>query len=204
MHALPKIFLLQAALCWPFVGLAQPVTPKNTPVIGGPCEGCELVFENMPADLGSASRIASPEEPGEPLVLEGVVRSPDNQPAAGIVIYAYHTDAAGIYPASTTAHGRLRGWARTDDAGRYRFTTIRPGAYPNGQESAHIHLHVIEPGKGTYYIGNVVFDDDPLLTNQVRRASRNGRGGSGLTFPKKVEGVWHTQRDIILGKNLPE
>ena len=53
----------------------------------------------------------------------------DGAPAAGIIVYAYQTDATGIYPRGSTRHGRLRGWVRTDEAGRYRFDTIRPGAY---------------------------------------------------------------------------
>src|SRR5690606_14499128 len=115
--------------------LAPAAAPAATPVIGGPCQGCELVFVGMPATLTSTARIAPPEEPGEALVLEGVVRREDGSPAEGIIVYAYHTDAQGIYPPDATMHGRLRGWARTDHAGRYRFETIRPGSYPTGDTS---------------------------------------------------------------------
>jgi protocatechuate 3,4-dioxygenase beta subunit len=203
MRTFLKSVLLQAALCWPFGVFAQAVNLTTTPVIGGPCEGCEFVFQGMPAELASDSRIASPEEPGEPLVLEGAVRRSDNSPAAGVIVYAYHTNAAGVYPKDTTSHGRLRGWARTDAQGRYRFTTIRPAGYPNGAECAHIHMHVIEPGMGTYYIDNIVFDDDPELSNQLRKRSQNGRAGSGITYPKKHDDVWQIRRDIVLGKNIP-
>jgi protocatechuate 3,4-dioxygenase beta subunit len=203
MHVLLKIVLLQAALCWPFGSFAQALNSHTTPVIGGPCEGCELVFQGMPAELTSDSRIAPPEEPGEPLVLEGVVRRLDDSPAGGVIVYAYHTNVGGVYPKDATFHGHLRGWARTDSDGRYRFTTIRPAGYPDGAECAHIHMHVIEPGVGTYYIDNVIFDDDPDLSRQLRKKSENGRAGSGLTYPTKRDDVRRIRRDIVPGKNIP-
>lgn len=188
-------FLL--VLLWPGIG------PAAEPVIGGPCDGCELVFAGLPATMAAQSRIAPVAEKGEPLVVEGTVRRTDGAPAPGVVVYAHQTDDTGIYPKGTTRHGRLRGWAKTDQAGKYRFDTIRPGAYPTRSEPEHIHVQVIEPGRGTYYIDEIVFDDDELLTDERRRRMR-GRGGSGLTRPEKdEEGVWRIRRDITLGKNIP-
>lgn len=174
------------------------------PVLGGSCEGCGLAFEGMPAQPGARSRIAPAEEKGEPLIIEGIVRRADGTPVPGVVVYAYQTDATGVYPKGATAHGRLRGWVRTDKEGRYRFDTVRPGAYPSRDNPEHVHMHVIEPGRGTYYIDDVVFDDDPLLTAERRKWFLRGRGGSGLTDPQKDErGTWRVRRDITLGKNIP-
>ncbi len=203
MPPLPKLLLLLATLCSPFLAFAQSLTLETTPVIGGPCQGCEFVFQDLPSTLTPTARIAPPDERGEALILEGTVRRLDGSPAAGIVVYAYHTDVTGVYPKAATFHGRLRGWARTDADGHYRFTTIRPAGYPDGAECAHIHMHVIEPGVGTYYIDNVIFDDDPDLPRRLRQQSVNGRGGSGLTYPKQHDAVWHVRRDIVLGKNIP-
>lgn len=174
------------------------------PILGGPCEGCNDVFVDMPKTLSATSRIAPPDEAGEPLVLDGTVRNAKGTPVAGVIVYAYHTDAGGIYPTGSTNHGRLRGWARTDDKGNYRFETIRPGAYPERQYPQHIHMHVIEPGKGTYYINDVVFDDDPLLTAEHRERMKAGRGGFGVCSPTcDANGVWSVRRDIALGENVP-
>lgn len=204
MYPAPRpLLLLRLALLCPLAAFGESASADRVPVIGGPCQGCELVFEGMPEHLSESARVAPPGEPGEPLTVEGVVRNGNGSPAAGIIVYAYHTNAVGIYPKDVTWHGRLRGWARTDSAGRYRFTTIRPAGYPDGAENAHIHMHVIEPGRGTYYIDNVVFDDDPDLPDRVRQNARNGRGGSGLTYPKREGGTWKVQRDIVLGKNIP-
>ena len=171
----------------------------RAPVLGEPCEGCDWVYDGMPATLTSNARIAPANEPGEAMVIEGLVTTPRGTPASNVIVYAYHTDRAGIYPPSGNRHGTLRGWARTDASGRYRFDTIRPGAYPSRNVAEHVHMHVIEPGTGTYYIDNLAFEDDPL--NSRRRGEE--RGGQGLMLPVKRAGQWQTRRDIILGHNIP-
>jgi protocatechuate 3,4-dioxygenase beta subunit len=177
---------------------ARSLVPVREPVLGGPCEGCDWVFDGLPITLASRARIAPAGEPGAPMSFEGVVTTPGGKPAANVIIYAYHTDAGGIYPPAANTHGRLRGWALTDAEGRYRFDTIRPGAYPGRKIPEHVHMHVIEPGIGTYYIDNLEFLDDPLLT--TRRT--DGIAGSGLAMPERHAGVWFARRDIALGRNV--
>ena len=107
----------------------------------------------------------------------------------------------GIYPRAGNRHGTLRGWALTDAQGRYRFDTIRPGAYPSRNVAEHVHMHVIEPGMGTYYI------DEPRVPRRsaefTTRRRRRTRGGNGLVMPARRDGVWHVRRDIVLGRNIP-
>lgn len=176
----------------------------NEPIIGGPCDGCEAIFVGRPSELESRARIAPADEAGEPLVVEGTVRDAAGTAARNVIVYAYQTNAIGLYPESETRHGKLRGWARTDSKGHYRFETIRPGAYPSRDNPQHIHMHVIEPGIATYTIDDITFDDDPLLTPAHRQRTRRGRGGFGESSPgKDAEGVWHVQRDITLGRSIP-
>ena len=183
-------------------GLALPAfAARREPVLGGPCEGCEWVFDDLPAKLASRARIAPAGEPGDPMVLEGTVVTPRGDPAAGVIVYAYHTDRIGIYPPARNRHGRLRGWAVSDQDGRYRFDSIRPAAYPGRQVPEHVHMHVIEPGVGTYYIDNLLFEDDELLSPTDRDAP--GRGGKGLAAPLRRQGAWWVRRDITLGRNIP-
>ena len=137
------------------VGRAQAQDPTKTRVreqiVGLPCEACEAVFEGLPNTLAPSSRIAPKDEPGQAMRIEGTVYDRNRRAAAGVIVYAYHTNARGIYPRderlrgqAALRHGRLRGWAKTDARGRYRFHTIRPASYPNTDSPAHVHMHVIE------------------------------------------------------------
>ena len=65
-------------------------------------------------------------------------------------------------------------------------------------------MHVLEPGRGSYWLDDVVFDDDPLLT-PGRRSRMPGRGGSGIVVPERgADGEsWRVRRDIVLGAGIP-
>jgi len=182
---------------------SRPYTLGRTrePVIGGPCEGCELVFEGMPPKLSSSARIAPVGEPGAPMIIEGTVRTRQGKAAPEVIVYGYHTDNTGIYPPAATRHGRLRGWVMSDSDGRYHFETIRPVAYPGREIPQHVHMHMIELGKATYFIDELRFTDDPFITDRNRRTDE--RGGSGLVTPERRAGSWFARRDITLGLNVP-
>lgn len=201
-----------ASLAAPVAALPQETVPGHEaePIIGLPCEGCEAVFEGLPADPPSTVRIAPPDEPGEPLRIVGTVYDAEGRPAPGVIVYAYHTNAEGIYPRDdryagfAARHGRLRAWATTDEHGRYEFDTILPGHYPGRNAPRHVHMHVIEPGCCTYYVDSIHFTDDPLLTDDEREHRDEARGGSGLTTPRRAaDGAWVVERDIRLGRNVP-
>jgi len=56
----------------------------------------------------------------------------------------------------------------TDGEGRYRFVTIRPGAYPwqnhpNAWRPAHIHFSVFGPAFASRLVTQMYFPGDPLL-----------------------------------------
>jgi protocatechuate 3,4-dioxygenase beta subunit len=183
----------------------------NEPVIGGPCEGCEAVFVGRPQRLESITKIAPSGAPGPPLRIVGKVTRSDGSAAAGVIVYAYHTDGKGIYPRDERfrgtpayGHGALRGWAVTDAEGRYRFDTSRPASYPNTRIPQHVHMHIIEPGCCTYYIDDIHFEDDPMLSGSSASRNDRARGGSGLLAPHRDEnGVWIAERDIVLGRGVP-
>jgi protocatechuate 3,4-dioxygenase beta subunit len=177
--------------------------PKEI-LVGGPCEGCENVFIERPRSITASTRIAAATEPGDRMTLEGIVRDRAGKPVAGIIVYAYHTNAVGLYPEGKTAHGALRGFALTGKDGSYRFDTIRPGSYPNSNNPQHVHMHVVEPGKCHYYIDDAVFTDDPLLTAEQRKAHDRGRGGSGISTPKLDSKRWRVRRDITLGAGIAD
>lgn len=186
------------------------VTPGN---IGGPCEGCEAIYEApLPFNqLTHRTRLADADSPGIQLTVSGVVYLPGGAPAPGVIIYVYHTDQKGVYPLRgdeqgwARRHGYLRGWMKTNEKGAYSFTTLRPQPYPGRSGPAHIHVTIKEPDKNAYWIDEFVFDDDPLL-DETHRNSMQNRGGSGiLQIPPAEAGKQNLNlvRNIYLGRNIP-
>lgn len=180
---------------------------QNDKPVGGPCDQCNLMYHHMPKVMLSETIIGSKTEPGEPMIIEGTIFKKDGKtPAPGIVLYVYHTDAEGYYSnlpgEKAIQHGHLRGWMKTGRDGKYKFTTIRPAAYPGRDVPAHVHPLVKEPGLTLYYIDDYLFEGDPLLTESERRKQQK-RGGNGMITLTKKDGVWYGKRDIILGMNIP-
>ena len=188
-----------AALCPAFSA-----SEETRPTPGPDCVEC--AHWEAPAHLTSRLTIAPPGEPGDRLVLEGTVFRPDGKtPAAGVLLYAYHTNARGYYAHAegTTGqgrwHGDLRGWLRTGADGRYRIETIRPAPYPSGGIPAHIHMTVMVEGGRERWIDDVVFDDDPLVNAAYRRAANRTLGGSGIVhLERDATRVLLGRRDIVL------
>lgn len=190
---------------------SNPATTTNQR-IGGPCEGCEAIFESPVAfeKLETMTWLPDWNFPGQKLAISGTVYKADGKiPAEGVVIYIYHTDTSGIYPTQgdetgwAKRHGYLRGWMKTDKDGFYKFFTLRPGSYPNSNNPAHIHITIKEPGKNEYWIDDFVFDDDPFLTEAQRKNFQN-RGGSGMITFKEAGSMVKAERNIYLGKNIPD
>ncbi|MFU7527505.1 hypothetical protein [Qipengyuania sp. ASV99] len=172
------------------------------------CDGCEAALERDRASLGSVARIAGPGEPGDALIATGTVYLPDGRtPASDVIVYAHHTNAQGYYAggdpnaSGSARHGKLKGWVRTDDAGLYRFETIKPAPYPSMTMPAHIHLYISEAGRPTYYIDDIVFAGE-FAVDVEYRAAQELRGGSGITMlERNADGVLVARRDIILERH---
>jgi len=129
----------------------------------------ETAQKEKPARLTSSERIAPASEPGTPFVMHGTITDPAGKPAAGVEVFAYQTDATGLYAKDGGAYPwRLRGWAVSDSQGRFEFKTIRPAAYPNRDIPGHIHLSFVTVCCGRQ-TSEVMFDDDALATPQYRQ-----------------------------------
>ena len=143
--------------------------------------------------------IAPPGEPGTSLVFAGTVYRPDGEtPAPGVVLYVYQTDATGIYGPPGKAP-RLRGWLRTDAAGRYEVRTIRPGSYPTGGIAAHVHTQLWGGGAATQWNSDLLFAGDPDLSpRELREADSAGRFSSICTPTKDPDGTLRCPLDLRL------
>lgn len=135
----------------------------------------EAAQELRPAQVGPVARIAPDSEPGVPLVIHGRAFGPDGTtPLANAIVFAYHTDRNGLYDErSAGAHSwRLKGWAQTAADGRFEFRTIRPGAYPQNNQAAHVHFTLFTANGGRYHAGELLFEDDRLVPERQRASSR--------------------------------
>lgn len=112
---------------------------------------------------------------GERIIVEGRVRDEDGRPVAGAMIELWQANAAGRYdhprdqhdaPADPHFHGTGRVF--TDAEGRYRYVTIKPGAYPwrnhhNAWRPNHIHYSLFGAGFAQRLVTQMYFPGDPLL-----------------------------------------
>lgn len=187
----------------------EPVSANRQ--VGGNCDGCELFFAGMPELINSVDTSEGWPNAKQPLLITGTVFELNGvDPASGVLIYYWQTDEQGLYsmgpglPAVAQQHGRIRGWVKSDEKGRYSIYTNRPAAYPNDQLPAHIHLFILEPvSKLPYYVDDLVFDDDPLLIPHTKKYPMENRGGSGVLRVLLDGKVQVAEHDIILGLNIP-
>lgn len=184
----------------------------KTKSVGGPCEGCEAIFESEVSFDQLTSTVSLPDfnEAGPGISISGTVYKADGiTPAPGVVIYVYHTNRQGIYPRRgnekgwAKRHGYIRGWIKTNEHGFYQFNTLRPARYPNRNDAEHIHITIKEPGVNEYWLSEYLFDDDPLLT-EAQRKTYEYRGGNGIIkLSAPVNGIAAATRNITLGLNIP-
>lgn len=164
-------------------------------------------FLNMPASLTHIMTIASPNEPGDKLIITGTLFKPDGvTPYPNVILYVYHTDNTGHYTKKGNEkgfqkwHGYLHGWCKSDNHGNYELYTIRPARYPDNSMPAHIHAAIRTPKGEMNYLNDFVFKDDSLV-NEKYLSSLNNMGGTGVVDLKRnAENSWTGKRDIVLKK----
>ena len=122
---------------------------------------------------------------GERIIVTGRVLDDEGGPIRNALLEIWQANAAGRYhhevdqhPAPLDPNFSGAGRTLTDDEGRYRFVTVKPGAYPwrnhpNAWRPAHIHFSVF--GRAftqrlvtqMYFPGDPLFPHDPIF-NSVR------------------------------------
>ena len=190
---------------------AQDKNESKFRLVGGPCEGCEAVFEYGNKKLSSVDTLPDFNDEGQKIKITGKIYLPDGKtPATDVILYIYHTDQNGIYATRddetgwAKRHGYIRGWIKTDVDGKYIFYTLKPGIYPSRNVPAHIHLTILEPDGKYYWLGSFHFVGDPLLTEKEIVSKLPRGGSSGLLTLRKEGNIFVGERDIILGKNVPD
>ncbi len=115
--------------------------------------------------------LAAPGVGGERITLAGRVIAGDGEPVNDGVVEIWQANAQGKYAHPEDAQDKpidagFRGFGRclTDQAGRFRFTTIKPGRVPGPEgapQAPHIVVTVFTRGLLKHLITRVYFPDDP-------------------------------------------
>ena len=112
---------------------------------------------------------------GERMVVSGRILDEDGKPVRRSLVEIWQANASGRYhhpvdqhdaPLDPNFHGMGR--MLTDDEGRYRFITVKPGAYPWGNHPfawrpAHIHFSLLGNAPVQRLVTQMYFPGDPLL-----------------------------------------
>ena len=127
---------------------------------------------------------------GERIIVHGRVLDGYGRPLRNTLVEIWQANAAGRYahdvdrhPAPLDPNFSGAGRCLTDDEGRYRFVTIKPGAYPwknhhNAWRPAHIHFSLF--GRAfvqrlvtqMYFPGDPLFGQDPIFNSVPDPAAR--------------------------------
>jgi protocatechuate 3,4-dioxygenase beta subunit len=147
------------------------IVPQTLSELTGPAFGHDAVRESD-ADL---TRQHAGEPLGERIVVSGRVLDENGRPVRHQLVEVWQANAAGRYPHKADLHDapldpNFSGAGRmmTDSEGRYRFVTIKPGAYPwgnhyNAWRPAHIHFSVFGDAFLQRLVTQMYFPGDPLL-----------------------------------------
>lgn len=154
------------------------------------------------------------------VIVEGRIQGTDCNPVAGAIVEIWQATASGRYNDDRDSNPAPRdddfqGWGRvvTGVDGKFRFKTIKPGAYPTDPSNPtgwirppHIHFQVTAPGAPRlvtqqYFAGEPLNDKDEILLDlrhrvgdQVAQAVVTAFTGSG-TADDPLHGIF----DITVG-----
>ncbi|MFM1879273.1 MAG: hypothetical protein RLZZ241_2139 [Bacteroidota bacterium] len=152
----------------PLISIDEALMDPALPVYG---EGVLGVFDN---DLTKNARVNG-EPLGERIVVHGTVMDQSGKPIPNTLVEIWQANACGRYVHKVDQHNapldpNFLGAGRflTDKDGKYRFYTIKPGAYPwgnhhNAWRPNHIHFSLFGTHLESRLVTQMYFPGDPLL-----------------------------------------
>ena len=112
---------------------------------------------------------------GERVIVAGRILDEDGRGVPNALVEIWQANAAGRYrhsrddhPAPLDPNFLGAGRTLTDPQGNYRFTTIKPGAYPwrnhhNAWRPQHIHFSLFGSAMASRLVTQMYFPNDPLI-----------------------------------------
>lgn len=155
-------------------GPNRPMIPRVETLseLTGPVYGVDDIAE-IDSDLTKNGRVNG-EPIGERIIVTGRVLDENGDPVKNTLVEVWQANATGRYLHNKDQHDapldpNFTGGGRmlTDNEGRYRFTSIRPGAYPwpnhyNAWRPAHIHFSIFGHSFLSRLVTQMYFPGDPL------------------------------------------
>ena len=150
----------------PLVLLPHTLTEVTGPVFG---------YDDVTPTDNDLTRQHEGEPIGERIVVSGRLLDENSRPVAHALIELWQANAAGRYRHAVDDHDapldpNFTGTGRvlTDGEGRYRFVTVKPGAYPwrnhyNAWRPAHLHFSIFGIGLVQRLVTQMYFPGDPLI-----------------------------------------
>jgi protocatechuate 3,4-dioxygenase, alpha subunit len=122
--------------------------------------------------------LITPKTRGERITIEGRVLDGDNAAVSDAMIELWQANADGRYEHPDDSQEKLLdpdfhgfGRAATDECGRFRFCTIKPGPVPgpgNQLQAPHINVSIFARGLLKRLVTRIYFPDEPLnITDAV-------------------------------------
>jgi protocatechuate 3,4-dioxygenase, beta subunit len=154
-------------------GPTKPLIPVRGVSLSAPVFGHDQITATD-ADL-TVNGQTNAEPLGERIIVTGRVLNENNRPLPGALVEIWQANAAGRYIHVVDQHTapldpNFFGGGRciTDEQGRYKFLTVKPGAYPwgnhvNAWRPNHIHFSLFGHQFGQRLVTQMYFPGDPLL-----------------------------------------
>lgn len=152
----------------PLITIDEALMDPALPVYG------EGVFNTFDNDLTKNARVNG-EPLGERIVVHGTVTDERGKPIPNTLVEIWQANACGRYVHKVDQHDapldpNFLGAGRfmTDEDGKYRFYTIKPGSYPwgnhhNAWRPNHIHFSLFGTHLESRLVTQMYFPGDPLL-----------------------------------------
>ncbi len=150
---------------------------RLTPGLADPTDLTGPVFGTGDVTAADADLTRGPdgEAVGQRIIVTGRLLDGAGRPIRQSLVEVWQANASGRYrhrgdqwPGALDPNFTGGGRVLTDDEGTYRFTTIKPGAYPwgnhpNAWRPAHIHVSVFGWAFTQRLVTQMYFPDDPLF-----------------------------------------
>jgi protocatechuate 3,4-dioxygenase beta subunit len=174
--------------------------PQSLTELTGPALGTSTILGELDNDL---TRQHDGEPIGERSIVTGRVFDSAGKPLRHTLVEIWQANAAGRYrhrsdrfaaPLDPNFDGAGR--CITDDDGRYRFVTVKPGPYPwgnhhNAWRPAHIHFSLLGRAFAQRLVTQMYFPGDPLFAydpifNSVGDPAARERMVSSLSIEQSI------------------